>query len=330
MVTIADVAKRAGVSQTTVSHVLSGKRPVAATTRERIEQVIEELSFRPSVLARSLRIQRTQMVALIIPDITNPYYPVLSRGLQDALVDDGYHIFICNTDSKRDQEIAFIDDAIQRQVDGIVLSSLHTHTQDIQQFLKEDVAFVSLSTSINQPGVDQVATDDCEGAKSATQYLIQRGHQRIGIISGPPDLLPSQARLAGYRAALEEAHIAFDPALVIEGDFMRPSGVRAMHKVLELPNRPGAIFCANDLMAIGVMDVARERGIAIPDELAVVGYDDIEAASLISPALTTILNPAYEMGKAAGQLLLERLKGSYQGAGRHIVVPHRLIKRASA
>lgn len=330
MVTIADVAERAGVSKTTVSHVLSGKRPVAAATRERIEQVIEEMGFRPNALARSLRMQRTHMVALIIPDITNPYYPVLARGLQDALVEEGYHIFLCNTDSKQDQEMAFIADAVQRQVDGIVLSSLHSMSHKLQDYIEDDVTFVSLGPSLDLPQVDKVSTDDAAGAKEATRYLIQRGHWRIGMIGGMPGLTPSQNRLRGYCEALEEAQIPFDPALLAEGNFMRPGGAQAMRALMDLPERPTAVFCANDVMAIGAMDVARALGIAIPDGVAIVGYDDIEAASLVAPALTTVVNPGYEMGKAAGQLLMERMQGRYKGPGRRVTVPYRLIQRESA
>jgi LacI family transcriptional regulator len=330
VVTIADVAEKAGVSKTTVSHVLSGKRPVAPVTRERIEQVIAELGFRPNALARSLRMQRTQMVALIIPDITNPYYPVLARGLQDALVEEGYHAFLCNTDSDKEQESAFIADAVQRKVDGIILSSLHERTQDVLKFIKSGLTFVSLGTGIDHPAVDRVATDDRQGALIATRFLIERGHRRIGMIGGAPHLLPSRERFAGYRAALQEAGIPFDAALFAEGDFMRVSGTQGMRRLMQQSRPPTAVFCANDLMAIGAMDVVRELGMRIPDDVAIVGYDDIEAASLVTPALTTVLNPGYEMGKAAGQLLLERLQEKYDGPGRRVLVPHRFIQRVSA
>lgn len=330
MITIADVAERAGVSKTTVSHALSGKRHVAPATRKRIEEVIEELGFRPNALARSLRIQRTQMVTLIIPDITNPYYPVLARGLQDALIKHGYHIFLCNTDGDKEQSIELIADAIHRQVDGIVVSSLHPMAKEIEEFLTEDVPFISLGVSVNHPQIDQVATDDRQGALIATRYLLDQGHQRVGMISGPFDMTPGKERHEGYQEALAEAQLRYDSLLVVEGDFMRQSGKTAMHALMKLTERPTAIFCANDLMAIGAMDTARELGIAIPHDIAIVGYDDIEAASLVTPALTTIFNPAYEMGQTAGQMLLERMNGTYQGPGRKAVVPHRFIQRESA
>jgi LacI family transcriptional regulator len=330
VVTIADVAERAGVSKTTVSHVLSGKRPVAPATRERIEQVIEELGFRPNALARSLRMQRTQIVALILPDITNPYYPILARGLQDAMVEEGYHAFLCNTDGDKDQEAAFIADAVQRKVDGIVLASLYSRTQDVDAYIKNGIIFVSLSSAIEHPEVDRVSSDNEQGAIYATRYLLERGHRRIGMIGSSLEQHPSSTRLAGYRRALEEAHIPFETVLFAQGDFTRAGGARAMCKLIEQAERPTAVFCANDLMAIGAMDAAHELGMRIPDDIAIVGYDDIEAASLVSPKLTTVLNPAYEKGKAAGQLLLERVQGKYKGPGRRVFIPPKFIKRESA
>lgn len=329
MVTIDDVAERAGVSKTTVSHVLSGKRPVAPGTRDRILQVIAELGFRPSALARSLRIQRTHMVALIMPDITNPYYPVLSRGLQDVLVEHGYHTFLCNTDGRQDQEVSFIADAVQRRVDGIVLSSLSLFPYDVHSYMASGTCFVSIGPAITHPAVDKVSTDDEKGAQSAVCHLIERGHRRIGMIGGPAGLIPSTLRLEGYRSALQEAGIPFDTSLIAEGDFKRPSGTKAMYALMSLSPRPTAIFCANDVMAIGAMDAARASGIAIPGDVALVGYDDIEAASLVTPALTTVINPAYDMGKTAGQFLLERLDETYKGAKRDVIIPHQLIVRES-
>lgn len=333
MATIADVAKLAGVSKTTVSHALSGKRPVAPTTKERITKVIEELGFRPNALARSLRMQRSQMIALIIPDITIPYYSVLARGLQDAIIKYGYCAIICNTDGKQRREIEFTLDAIQRQMDGIVLSSFYNRIEEIQRSIKDNVPLVSIGPGINNSNADQVTTDDQQGAMNITRYLIQKGHRRIGMISGSPEFAFTKARLAGYREALAEANIPFDPTLVAQGDITRAGGAQATRILLDQTSqykRPTAIFCINDLMAVGAMDTARALDLAIPRELAIVGYGDTEAASFVAPALTTVLNPAYDIGKIAGRLLIERLEGLYKGPGQHVIVPHQLVQRASA
>ena len=333
MVTIADVARLAGVSKTTVSHAISGKRPVAPATRERITQIIAELGFRPNALARSLRMQRTQMIALIIPDITDPYYPALARGLQDTLASYGYYAILCNTDGEWHQEHEFIANAIQRQVDGIILSSLCTRNENIQQLVENSVAFVSIGPSTCHPNTDHITTDDQTGAMHATRYLLQQGHQRIGFIGGSSKQIHSGARFAGYCKALEEAHLSIDEALIVEGDFKRTGGQQAFCTLIQrfdAATRPTAIFCANDLMAIGALDVARQLGMKIPNDLAIIGYDDITAASLITPALTTIQPRTYDAGKVAGQLLMERITGMYEGPGRHVAMPHQLIQRESA
>jgi LacI family transcriptional regulator len=270
------------------------------------------------------------MVAFLIPDITNPYYPVQARGLQDALVENAYHTFLCNTDAQLEQEREFVADAIQRRVDGIVMVSFQLKAEGVLPAIEAGIPFISLGVGIDHPKVDMVATDDRNGAMDAVDYLIRQGHQRIGMIGGTPGMPPSEARLTGYREALEKAKIPFDPQIVVRGDFTRKGGTQAMRELMARTDKPTAVFCANDLMAIGAMDVARERHLAIPGDVAVVGYDDIEAASLVTPALTTVLNPAYDMGKAAGQLLLERMIGKYRGERRKVIVPHQIVERESA
>jgi LacI family transcriptional regulator len=329
VITIADVALRAGVSKTTVSHTLSGKRPVSEETRRKVEQAVQDLGFRPNILAQSLRMQRSQTVALIIPDITNPFYPVLARGLQHALVEQGYHTFLCNTDGQREQEQAFLDDVVHRQVDGIVLVPFQLTTEAIDEALAANIPVVSIGTLIDHPRVDVVRPDDTQGARDATAYLIARGHRRIGMVAGAMGDVTSERRVAGYREALEQASIAFDPQLVVRGNFVRQGGREAMRELLVLQQRPSAVFCGNDLMAIGAMDTVREAGLAIPQDMAIMGFDDIEAASLVSPALTTVLNPAYKLGEIAGRYILERIFDEYEGERRCMIVPHRIIERAS-
>lgn len=329
MITIADVALRAGVSKTTVSHTLSGKRPVSPETRQKVEQAVQELGFRPNMLAQGLRLQRSQTVALIIPDITNPFYPLLSRGLQSALFEQGYHTFLCNTDGQHEQEQAFLDDVVHRQVDGIVLEPFQLTVEAIEGALAANIPVVATDMLIDHPSVDIVRVDDAQGAREATEYLIAHGHQRIGMITGVVGVSTSERRLKGYREALEWAGIAFDPSLVVRGNFIRQGGREAMRTLLDLKPRPSAVFCGNDLMAIGAMDAVRETHLAIPGDIAIMGFDDIDAASLVTPALTTVLNPAYEMGEIAGRYLLERMSEEYEGERRCVIIPHRIIERDS-
>jgi LacI family transcriptional regulator len=325
--TIAEVAERAGVSRTTVSHVLSGNRPVAPTTRDRVERTIDELGFRPNGLARSLRIQRSDTIALIIPDITNPYYPVLARGLDDAM-SGGYRTYICNTDAVRERELEFVADVSDRHVDGMVIVPFQIGAADLAPFLDMGMPIVCLGGRVDDQRVDAVLTDDEHGAFEATRHLILRGHARVAMIRGAEGTdLP---RFAGYRRALDTSGLALEPGLTAVGDWTRPGGARAMRELFATPDAPTAVFSANDLMAIGAMDAAREAALSIPADLALVGYDDIEAAALVDPPLTTVLNPAYEAGRAAGRLLAERMTGGYSGERREVVLQTRLVDRGSA
>jgi LacI family transcriptional regulator, galactose operon repressor len=324
--TIAEVAELAGVSRTTVSHVLSGNRPVAAPTRERVERTIEELGFRPNGLARSLRNKRSDTVALIIPDITNPFYPVLARGLDDAM-SGRYRTYICNTDADRERELEFAADVSDRHVDGIVIVAFQIGAPELRHILDQGMPVVSLGGGVDDRRVDVVLTDDEHGAFEATHHLILRGHTRIGMIRGAEGTdIP---RFTGYRRALETRGIPFDAELTTIGDWTRPGGARGMRELLTVPDPPTAVFSANDLMAIGAMDAARDTGLSLPEDLALVGYDDIEAAALVSPSLTTVVNPAYEAGQAAGRLLADRMTGGYRDERREVVLRSRLVERGS-
>jgi len=329
-VTIVDVARHAGVSITTVSHALSGNRRVAEDTRARIERSIRELDYRPNPFARGLRTERSHMVALIIPDITNPYYPTLARGMQEALLSEGYQMFVCSTDGQGERERTFLDDALQRRVDGVALAAFATRARSLAPVLRADIPVVSIGTTIQHSKVDCVRTDDVAGSRDATNYLIQKGYDPIGMIGGPAGTSPSDHRLEGHRAALGAAGIRFDPRLLAIGDFTRSGGAKAMQELLGRKQRPRAVFCANDLMAIGAMDAVRSAGLRLPTDVALMGYDDIEAAGLVTPALTTVLNPADEMGHECAGVLLERMSQENHPARREVVIPHRLIPRDSA
>jgi len=300
---------------------------VATATRERVERAIGELGFRPNGLARSLRNKRSDTIALIIPDITNPFYPVLARGLDDAMA-GRYGAFIYNTDAVRERELEFAADVSDRHVDGMVIVAFQIGAPDLRDILEQGMPVVSLGESVDDPRVDVVLTDDEHGAFEATRHLIRRGQRRVGMIGGAEGTgLP---RTTGYRRALEAEGLPFAPELTAFGGWTRRGGSEAMRALLALPDPPTAVFCANDLMAIGAMDTAREAGLSLPRDLALVGYDDIEAAALVSPPLTTVVNPAYEAGRAAGRLLLDRMTGRYAGKRREVVLRSRLVERGSA
>jgi DNA-binding LacI/PurR family transcriptional regulator/AcrR family transcriptional regulator len=326
---ITRVAELAGVSATTVSHTLNGRRPVADSTRRRVLDAIERLGYRPNVLARGLRTSRSQTIGLVIPDITNPFYPALARGLQDVLGPAGYDEIISNTDGDRDMERAAIEQMIARQVDGLAFAVFHTHAEDLLPAIEAGIPVVRLGGRLVQEGVDVVHSDDEGGAAEAARYLLARGYRRIGFVCGPEAEGPAAERVSGYRAALAEAGAPVDPRLVVHTHFSRAGGREGAAALLDLPEPPDAVLCANDIMAIGALETAALRGLRVPDDLAVMGFDDIEAAGLISPGLTTMANPAREIGQACARLLLDRLSG--QAAGyREVVIPARLVRRQSA
>ena len=327
-VTIADVAALAEVSKTTVSHVLSGNRPVAAPTRRRVEAAIAELGYRPDGLARSLRTRRTHTVALVIPDLTNPFYPLLARGLEDGL-GRGYRAFTCNTDGHVERELEFLEDVADRRADGIVLDSFALRPDLIAEVVPETTPVVRIGTTvIDDPGYDTVHADDEQGAFEATTHLLAKGHRRVAMIQGPEGA--GGKRNHGYDRALAEAGTPRDPALVRPGDWTRSGGREAAFPLLRSAEPPSAIFCANDLMAMGAMDAARDLALSLPADLEIVGFDDIESAAMVSPPLTTVTNPAYETGLLAGVLLRERMTGRYRGAPRTVTLPCRLVRRATA
>jgi LacI family transcriptional regulator len=336
--TISDVAAAAGVSVTTVSHTLSRRRSVSPETEQRVMDAVAALGYRPNQLARSLRTQQTMTVALVIPDITNPFYPEVARGVQDLLAASGYQLFICNTDGGTESERSFLSDAISRRVDGVILvPSGPSGGESIAALTGAEIPVVQLAADLDSSDrgagqllTDYVHSDDRRGTAAATNHLLATGHTRIAYVGGPTETGPAGRRLTGYLEALEDAGVGVDRSLITAGPFSRVGGVVGLQVVLDAGAAPTAVVCANDLIAIGALDVAQLRGLRVPDDLAIIGFDDIEAASLVSPPLTTVLNPAREIGHACGRLLLDRMSGSYTSAPRELLVATALIRRASA
>jgi LacI family transcriptional regulator len=328
-VTINDVADRAGVSVTTVSMALSGQRPVSEETKARVLQVIAELGYRPNAIARSLRTRRTHTVALLVPDITNPFYPMLARGVDDTLATNGFRLFIANSDASPIKEREFLKQAPASQVDGVIAAVFHLTGVDVDTLGAAGVPIVGLGDALAGPRIDTVVGDDETGAAATITYLLGRGHTRIGVIAGPAGVRVADARLRGARRAAKEAGHPIDPRFIERGDFTLADGEKAARSILERSEAPTALVCGNDLMAIGAMNAALAMGLSIPGDVAVVGYDDIDAATLVAPRLTTVHNPAYAMGTAAAELLCSRLERPSMRR-RRIVVSHQLVARESA
>lgn len=327
--TIADVAAAAGVSITTVSHALSGKRAVSEATRTRILDVVEELDYRPNVVAQGLRFHRTQTIAFLMVDIANPFYPAVARAINDVLSEAGYLQLIGNTDNDESAERALLRDVVARRVDGIIMSSMSLRSDDVRRIVGPDTPLVIIGGEVVDPGTDHVCADDAQGISEAVGYLVRKGSTPIGFVTGPAGRAPGPQRLAAFRVALEENAIVCDERWIESTPFTREGGFAAGIRLLSRADRPRAVMCANDLIAIGVIDAARRLDLRVPEDVAVVGFDDIETASLMSPSLTTIQNPASLLGHACANVLLRRLNGSRE---RHetIALPTTLMARQSA
>ncbi len=322
---IRDVAARAGVAVKTVSRVLNGHPYVSADTKARVEEAMKALDFRPSVAARILSGAKSNQVALIY-DNHSPYYMFqIQTGCWDVCRAKGIRLLAQPVDvadpDVGDQVRGLVTET---QVDGIILSSPVTDCEPVLRALEAmDIPFVRISPGTNHALTSSVFMDDAQAADDMTTHLINAGHRRIGFIKGHPNHKGSEDRLAGYRRALDRAGIAFDSALVCDGEFDFDSGVRGAGHLLDLPEPPTAIFASNDDMAAGVLAVAHDRNIDLPGELSVAGFDDTTLARTVWPPLTTIHQPMAELAQTAAEILIEG------GDITHRRLPHQLIERAS-
>jgi LacI family transcriptional regulator, galactose operon repressor len=328
MANIREVAGRAGVSPTTVSHVVNATRFVSHEIRARVMEAMTELGYHPNAVARSLRRGRTHTLGLVLPDSANPYFAELGRGIETAAFGRNYSVVLCNTEGEELRERVYVDLLTRRQVDGLLYVPAGSRVDVLRDLLRQALPVVLVDRDLPGAPIDVVLSDKRGGAYLATRHLIALGHRRIGCIGGPSSLLMSGQRLQGYRDALAEADLPIDESLVLRGDYHPQSGWAAARSLLASPVPPTAIFAANDLMAIGVLRAAGELGRRVPDDLAVVGFDDIELASYTTPPLTTVSQSASEVGRAAVELLLQRLADPARPPVRR-TLETRLVVRAS-
>ncbi|MFT4041199.1 MAG: LacI family DNA-binding transcriptional regulator [Thermomicrobiales bacterium] len=333
--TQADVARLAAVSQPLVSYVLSGDpdAPVAPETRERVLAAIAELGYVPQYAGRSLRSQRALAIGAIIPDITNPFYPAFARGIQNVAEAAGYDLIAYNSDGLLERERKFMQSALAGRVDGVILSPFQITMEDLADVAEKNIPVVALTSRSPARGrapVDTVHVDSVGAAQLAVEHLLARGHRRIGMIAGEAGTPPREDRVLGYLRALEEHGLLVDEMLVRGADFNEEGGYRATQELLRLSPRPTAIFAANDLMAMGAMSALYEAGLQVPRDMAVVGFDDIPAARMLAPPLTTVAQFPDLLGARTAELLLERLRGEGPAHGREILMPAELVVRESA
>ena len=327
-VNITDVAQRAGVSISTVSRVLNNSDyPIRPETRQKVLEAIEELRFRPNDVARSLLLKQTHTIGLIVPDISNPYYPELSLGVEATASEHGYAVIFCNTSRRPEKVEYYLDVLLQKRADGIIIAGGGTDLTQISQGTLRSDTKIALVGKHHLP-FPSVQVDNFGAAREITSHLLHLGHRHIAFISGPPNLTSVQDRLAGYKASLEERGISEDNRLICEGDFGAESGYSATLSLLRGEPTPTAIFAANDRMAISAMAAAADVGLRVPNDLTVVGFDDIITASLVRPSLTTVALPAYEIGASAMRLMLRLLEG--EECPKTVWLPTQLVIRQSS
>jgi len=303
--TIKDIAKRAGVSITTVSRVLNRKEEgMSAETREKVLRVIEELQYQPNRLARGLVTKQSKLIGLIVPNISNPFFPELCRGAEDEASERGYSLVICNSDDSSEKEERYIRILKEQQVDGLILSSLSGLSKSSTDFLSKNLYYVLLDRK-DTGQVPGVYLENEEGGYLAGKHLIELGHQRIACITGPASILNSRDRVDGFKRALTENGL--EPTVICEGDFGIESAYHQAKKILTKGDI-SAIFTCNDLMACGVYRAAHELSLRIPEDLSVIGFDDIPLISALIPKLTTIRQNTYEMGRKSAELLIKQIE----------------------
>lgn len=330
MVTIADVARRAGVSKMTVSRVINGSGYISQETRERVEKAIQELGYIPNTLARGLRFKRTRTLGLILTDITNPFFTTLARGVEDAASEHGFSVIFCNTDESAEEENRYVNVLTQKQVDGLLLVPTAGTPESIAFLESHAVPFVLLDRRVPGFNVDMVRCDSEQGAYELVKHLLDLGHQRIAALGGSHYITSSTDRIAGYRRALEEAGLGYEANRAYFTSFTVEGGYQATKQALAAHPQPTALFASNNFIAIGAYRALRELGLKIPRDMSMVAFDDLPEAVGFDPFMTIIEQPAYEMGRCATQLLLERLGSSAPREPRDVVLPAHIVVRKSS
>jgi LacI family transcriptional regulator len=336
-VTMRDVARAAKVSQSTVSRILSpssstSKVPISEETIEKVMAVVKELGYQPNQYARSLRGQKNHVIAMLIGDISNPFYHPMVRAVQDVASQYHYSVMVANSDHVHEKEMLFCESLLRRPVDGAVIVPWHLTDDDFQNLItRTGTAISAVGNHVQHPDVDVVYADDTKASYEAVRWLIeQRGHQRIGMICASHQYSVTIRRHGAFQQAMKDVGLTVPAEYVVEGDWSVEHGRRAIKSLLALPHPPTAIFAASDTIAIGALAAAEDMNYRVPEDIAIIGFDDIPASSWVRPQLSTVAQYPSEMGTLLAKALFERIQGEYSGPSRRFEVPCRFLERASA
>lgn len=331
--TIYDVAKKAGVSIATVSRVINNSNAVSERTRQQVVQAIKELNYAPNVIASALTKKSTLTLGLLIPDISNPFFSELARGVEDASNDFGFNTIICNTDYSLEKEATYTSLLRQKSVDGFIISTAYYNDENIANLLKENIPLVLLGRDIEDSEgypIDVVGSDNVKGGYIATKHLIELGHEKIACLLGPAKIKVNLERESGYIKAMEEANIKICKDIMLHGDFRFESGYQKTFEIFNGSIRPTAVFAANDLTALGVIKALKELGFSVPNDVSVVGYDNTILAEIADPPLTTVNQQMRKMGYHATELLIKRIKGERSAGGKVIFDIDLVVRKSTA
>jgi LacI family transcriptional regulator, galactose operon repressor len=328
MATIRDIAKKAQVSVSTVSRVLNNKPDVKAETKKKIDKAIEELGFSPSNVARGLVLKKSSVIGFIVPDIANPSFPELARGIVARARSLGYSVMFFDTNHDKHVEKEAINLMQGKHVDGIILSFNEANRNELEKLLKKQFPVVQIYRKSSKPTISTIALDNYYAGTMATNYLIQKGHRRIGLITTGKQTQSGYERLMGYKKALDHSGIEYDEDLVQVGENNADSGKGCMLNLLKLKRKPTAIFACHDLMAVGSYEAIYDKGFSIPEDISVIGHDNIDVSRYIRPKLTTIDTHKFDLGQAGVDLLLEEIQAD-QPLNKEVVIKAELIERDS-
>lgn len=329
-VTRDDVARLAGVSTAIVSYVLNnGPRPVSDETRDKVLRAVEQLGYKPNLLARSIARKKTHAVALVVPDIANPFFAELSHHVEDAAFAAGYTLILCNASHDLGRERAHLALLDEKRIDGILLITAGLGADEIRAVINRHSPIVLLDRDVPRSGADTVLTDNAAIGRFATEHLLEHGYTNIACLAGPPSLAEAVQRVDGYRQALQVRQLSSEAILIRWRDLSFDGGYRALHSLFDDGVRPRAVFASNDQMAVGVLHAASELGLTVPADLAIVGVDNTLPSVIAVPPLTTVAQPIAALGRRGLALLLERVKGTASPAPRYDVLQPELVVRDS-
>lgn len=325
--TIYSVAEEAGVSISTVSKVINRTGNISERTRRNVLQVMDELNYHPSVVASALTGKQTKIIGLLIPDISNPFFAEVARSIEDRSYELGFHVMICNTDNDAQKEKKYLSLLTRQRIDGLIIASAFRNASLLENMVKQDVPVSLIASEIFNLPVNTVTVDDYKGAYLATSYLLSLQHRKIAIIT--EDAKSNQIRLRAFKDVMKEEGIIVPRDYVVKTEATIQSGYESAKRLLRLPERPTAIFACNDLLAIGVMKVAKEEGLNIPEDLSIIGFDNTVLSTTTTPMLTTIAQPMKQMGTRVVEMLVEEMKHPKLCKKRLLLTPELIIRQST-